>query len=463
MATGRAALRRLSRRSNGCAAFMQSRRLKWLLVVAALIILFCGVGLRGSGRQATRPSAKTDLRLEQQPKQVQQVSRDVLKETADIDHYEKDLGDLSSSMFTMFDIAEGKCVNCHAGGAAMLPWSVGLKVIIRQPPGCYYHGLHSCIVGVLTGHAEPNTQRMLSAMAVLHKMGFHVDLFVLPTNPCQSATCLVAISDRVGVPIDPEKVVVAPVPSTGPTGYRVFVGIGNETHPSFSGLGQVNLYMLQYPFALPIEAPNDELNQGMLSYDNYILETSFTTAEFNTAITPTLFHLVDNGKVFPQFDTLSPWVPMLQPGPDGTTTRRVNIVVFGDFSANYMSAFDHILTMFKDLIPRLPATSKLLILGQVIGKHPGVMTDLRNKAQAAGIDDRVLVQSIILNNVDNVLSESLRSALVQLHVGDLRLRLQDDNTERTPGFNPDIALGRLTLACISVKHRACLAALSLSL
>ncbi|KAG1678807.1 hypothetical protein FOA52_012847 [Chlamydomonas sp. UWO 241] len=323
-----------------------------------------------------------------------------------------------------------------------------------------YEGrMHEMSAGVFTPFAvaeDRATMRLLASVLVLQDMGFWTTLYVLPSNTCQNVACVLNVAERLGIAgLETAKIKVMGAGSH-PAKVHVYIAFGNHTVPNHAAIGQINLYMLMYPFEPA--APTIDLRGGacgtMARFDNFLLESSFTASVFNTAMQPTLGRLLDGGCIFPQFDTVSVAVTGLVPKAaqtDDATEARRHIVVLGDFVDNGGHA--RILQTFKSMLESLPTSTNLLMIGKADpGQKEGAAifatTKLAELIKREGLQGRVGV--IVVNmDWDEEIKAGMQSALVLWVMDGVRLRGRGENVDEVPGSNADIVRG-MSAGCIPI-------------
>ncbi|KAI3427093.1 hypothetical protein D9Q98_007032 [Chlorella vulgaris] len=296
---------------------------------------------------------------------------------------------------------------------------------------------------------------LLSVVAVMQSMGYTVDILMFHRNVCQTKEQLLKVANGLRVALDPEllelhfvtaKGIWLQVPREDP-GYSLFLSLGNDKLPTFAGLGHVNFYMCQFPFDLE-RPPRPGTTKAFSTYDYVLLNSEYTDRWYNFFSGP---HIANSLRVwnaapsvvvlYPPVEPFPAMSQVKKPGdPQGLDTeahqpQRLHIVLLGRFfkgrqSKGHAGAID----IFRRLQPRLPPTTQLHLIGNLMPGHKAYLNDLKQRAQNLPVHFHVGVPA-------HVIEEVLHSSLVQWHLTGVELEPGAEDPASEEHFGISIAEG----------------------
>ena len=209
----------------------------------------------------------------------------------------------------------------------------------------------------------------LSAVLAAQELGFAVDVLVKHDNACRSMEELLFVSSALQLKLQRKTLRFLQIDVhhdgtiVGPK-HDLFFLLGNEKYPEYSPMGNVNLYMCQFPFDLDRFVP--PITVPFFNFDNVLLNSKFSMQQYlRFAHNLILLSKKDHG-VFPTVDILHPPVlPLIY----NENPERSNIVLLGRFFQGRQSKGHAAeIRIFKRLRANLPPHARLVFVGNV---HPG--------------------------------------------------------------------------------------------
>ena len=179
---------------------------------------------------------------------------------------------------------------------------------------CYGRKIHSklpCKLNFCSAVVTPynlipggGEKYLLSIVRAMQKMGEFVDIYVLPDNVCRDKKCAESTANAVNVNIDWTRANILKIstnrthflPRHNPT-YRLFALLGNSAIPMRKGLGQMNVYMNQFPFDGGRKFGHTD-SLILSSYD-FVVLNSYYTRDWYINYTINVFEKLKKIKIVP--------------------------------------------------------------------------------------------------------------------------------------------------------------------
>lgn len=247
----------------------------------------------------------------------------------------------------------------------------------------------------------------LSAVKAAQSHGFYTDILVAPDNICQTVAEVRTIAEMMRIELDYNLLNLVPAVQIPEGYYDMFFLLGNEKVPEKKGVGKINFYMCQFPFDL--DRPTSEtLFENFLSYEYILLNSIYSMKWFINFTQPLLERATTNSLVFPSLEVLYP--PVLPfPSADG---EHKHIILLGRFFSGRQSK-GHLeaLRAFKLLSGKIPASTKLILCGNVWPGHSDYVELLKREVARDNLNVEFL-----LGQSSAVVQSALQSSLVQWHM-----------------------------------------------
>ncbi|KAG1660007.1 hypothetical protein FOA52_009827 [Chlamydomonas sp. UWO 241] len=261
---------------------------------------------------------------------------------------------------------------------------------------------------------------LLSVVEVLQKSGHFVTLFLQENNIVQSVDQIMATASHLRVELDPAMLAIATWPMeeddwdvarANPP--RVFFALGNEKYPQAEGFGQLNFYMCQFPFDLDQPGSKGDI-QRLATYNYVLLNSQFTFKWYSNFVQQAMPQLTHMGWSMPSIEVVYPPVTLLPPAPS-TAAVRTNIMLLGRFFKDERMSKGHMtaLLMFRDMLPQLPNTTRLVLAGQQVTGFGKFVQSLRDFATKHKLDHRVV---FLVSQPFSVILDALHTSAVQWHL-----------------------------------------------
>lgn len=255
---------------------------------------------------------------------------------------------------------------------------------------------------------------LLQSAASLQSFGYDVDIIVDPGNVAKTVDDVIRTATGLRVDIKRQGLRLLHVAHSGdtlemqPHNYSVFYLMGNEKVPFLRGIGLLNIYVCQFPFDLDLP-PDSTRTKTLTTYDYVFVYSHYVYNYYSKYVSPLFASMVDADMLIPQVELLPPAVQPFQI-PRKHATRRRNIALLGRIFLARQGKGQHVaIAAFKALQGRIPANTRLLLIGNVVPGHEAYLQQLSRKAAGLNID-------IITGQSQERVLELLQSSLVQWHM-----------------------------------------------
>jgi hypothetical protein len=170
-------------------------------------------------------------------------------------------------------------------------------------------------------------------------MGERVDVLVFSDNTVSTIAGLKDTAAALNVDINWSKAnfavvqrnrthIISPLPK-----YKFFVFMGNEKVPSVSAIGDMNVYMNQFPFDLDRKLGHGDLEK-VSSYDFVVVNSEYTRSWFNQYSQEIQTTLMNLRMRVPQSIVIYPPITLMQRSQSKVKGKKPWIVVTGRFFAD---------------------------------------------------------------------------------------------------------------------------------
>uniref|UniRef100_A0A061S457 Glycosyl transferase n=1 Tax=Tetraselmis sp. GSL018 TaxID=582737 RepID=A0A061S457_9CHLO len=216
---------------------------------------------------------------------------------------------------------------------------------------------------------------LLSVLSSFQSCGFSVHLIVNENNRCSSRKALGDVAKSLRVELNIANVELIILNSTFTFAhlpvnfYFVFFMLGNEKFPTHGGIGQLNLYMCQFPFDLDRKTPVDIL-KNLSGYHYVLVNSAYSLSYYAKYALPGIERSMLQYQKAPQVRILHPAAYSQPTSRKHSFKDKRNIVIIGRFfDGRQNKGHFEALKVFKMLQKCHKGKAELHMVGSVMKGH----------------------------------------------------------------------------------------------
>ncbi len=221
---------------------------------------------------------------------------------------------------------------------------------------------------------------LLTTVQSLQMSGYRVVIYVDHSNVVQTLEGVLQTAAALQVHLRSE-ILSLSLWSSRKFNYDIFWALGNSKHPMVRPIGQISLYMCQFPFDLDALPSRHDLKLLSL-YDVVLLNSFFTRHHYDEFMSLSYQSVLQAGALLPHVQVLHPPATLYSLSPQ-RDTRRTDIILVGRlFSGRQSKGHGVAIKMFCDSLMSFPDTH-LHLVGQLVTGHEDYLKNLRRLAECA--------------------------------------------------------------------------------
>lgn len=208
----------------------------------------------------------------------------------------------------------------------------------------------------------------LTTAAIFHKMGFKVEISMFDENLCKSKECVGKTLKALRIPLSIDDISIKPIYIwDSEVIYDVFFIMGNHKFPLLDPVGDLNIYMCQFPFDL-FRPGNEGRKVIWTKYDLVLVNSRFSFEWYLRTINSDIHKQIKQGLI-PSLVVLYPPVQSYQGSgntlsilPDKSSVT--NIAVVGRFyRGRHNKGHDLALRLFEKVVKQALTPVRLHLIG----------------------------------------------------------------------------------------------------
>ncbi|KAJ8602629.1 hypothetical protein CTAYLR_004084 [Chrysophaeum taylorii] len=291
------------------------------------------------------------------------------------------------------------------------------------PKGCPTTCRAPCSAVATPYHLVPGggEKYLLSVVRALQTIDHFVDVLVTPENKCGTKRCVEHAAKVLGVElradgfqvcVDPFSKFAAAKLDADPQ-YLTFFLLGNDKLPSIPALGQISVYMNQFPFD-GAKRVSRKAVAHLSTYDAVVFNSLYSLGWWDTFAAKSMSALAKTRTPRPIRHVVYPPVDLMVDSVDLNSPRPPHVVLIGRFfdgrqGKRHLAAIDAFELLKQQQQQRLattrtPSSIKLFLVGARVPKFDGYLEKVRRRA--ANVGDVIVLADASNRQLKSILSNS---------------------------------------------------------